>query len=246
MAQPEQEELVLTEETLNSHFAEAYRALRANISFSSIDQPVKTIVVTSAAPREGKTTTVMNLGIIMAQAGSRVLVVDADFRRPSLHHLVASSLLGRKKFWSEGTLSLPGLSNMIVGNAQFSEVVLPTSFRQLGLLPAGSTPPNPSELLGSERMRTIVQQLTEQADYVLIDTPPCFLYADAIVLSRLTDGVLYVLRSGSQDKTAQRRIQKQLQQAKTRILGVVFNGADVEESSSSYAYYYPNGQKHRK
>jgi capsular exopolysaccharide synthesis family protein len=247
MAQPEHDGLVLTTETLNSHFAEAYRVLRANISFSSIDQPVKTILVTSAAPREGKSTTVINLGIIMAQSGSRVLVVDADFRRPSLHHLLADSLLHRRQFWSEEQLSLPGLSNMIVGNAEFSDVVLPTPFKQLALLPAGKTPPNPSELLGSARMRYVVKELTEQADYVLIDTPPCLLYADAIVLSRLTDGILYVLRSGSQDKTAQRRIQKQLQQAKSRLLGVVFNSAEVEESANSYTYYYADGRnKHRK
>jgi capsular exopolysaccharide synthesis family protein len=246
MAQPEHDGLVLTPENLNSHFAEAYRALRANIGFSSIDRPVKTILVTSAAPREGKSTTVINLGIIMAQAGSRVLMVDGDFRRPTLHHLVADTLLHRKKIWSNEQLALPGLSNMIIGNAEFTDVVLPTPFKQLALLPAGKTPPNPGELLGSERMRTVVNELTEQADYVLIDTPPCFLYADAIVLSRLTDGILYVLRSGAQDKTAQRRIQKQLQQAKARLLGVVFNGADVEESASSYSYYYPNGQKHRK
>jgi protein-tyrosine kinase len=250
MAQPEQDALVLTSETLNSHFAEAYRALRANIGFSSIDRPVKTILVTSAAPREGKSTTVINLGIIMAQAGSRVLIVDADFRRPSLHHLVADTLLHRKQFWSDEQLDLPGLSNMIVGTAGFNDVVLPTPFKQLALLPAGKTPPNPSELLGSARMRTVVGELVEQADYVLIDTPPCLLYADAIVLSRLTDGVLYVLRSGSQDKTAQRRIQKQLEQAKSRLLGVVFNGAEVDESATSYAYYYADGRngrnKHRK
>jgi len=232
-------ELVLSEETLNTHFAEAYRALRANISFSSIDKPVKTILVTSAGPREGKTTTAVNLGIIMAQAGKRVLIVDADFRRPSLHHLFG--------FSPNGKGALPGLSNVIVGNSKLAEVLLPTSFDGVAFVPAGIVPPNPSELLGSQRMVAVMNELGDEADFVLIDTPPCLLYADAVVLSTMADGVLYVVRSGPQDKAAQRRVHKQLQQAKARILGVVFNDAEVEETSGSYHYYYADGNKqHRK
>jgi protein-tyrosine kinase len=231
-------ELVLSEETLSTHFAEAYRALRANISFSSIDRPVSTILVTSAGPREGKTTTAVNLGIIMAQAGPRVLIVDADFRRPSLHHLFG--------FSPNGKSALPGLSNVIVGNSKLAEVLLPTGFDRVSFVPSGIVPPNPSELLGSQRMGAVMSQLAEHADFVLIDTPPCLLYADAVVLSPMTDGVLYVVRSGPQDKAAQRRVQKQLQQAKARILGVVFNDAEVEETASSYHYYYADGNKQRR
>jgi len=246
MAEAKDDALVLTERILSSSFAESYRALRANIGFSSIDQPVKTIVVTSAAPREGKTTTVINLGIIMAQAGSRVVVVDADFRRSSLHHFLANGAVRRKQFWSDEKGSPLGLSSLIVGNVALEEVMIPTRFNDLVLVPAGVTPPNPSELLGSERMRGVLAQLSEQADYVLLDSPPCALYSDAVVLSRLADGVLYVLRSGSQDKVVQRRIHKQLEQAKARLLGVIFNGAEVEDDVSSYSYYYPNGNTRRK
>lgn len=232
-------ELVLSEETLNTHFAEAYRALRANISFSSIDKPVKTILVTSASPREGKTTTAINLGIIIAQAGKRVLIVDADFRRPSLHHMFG--------FSPNGKGALPGLSNVIVGNSTLAEVLLPTSFDGVAFVPAGTVPPNPSELLGSQRMTAVMTQLAEEADFVMVDTPPCLLYADAVVLATMADGVLYVVRSGPQDKAAQRRVNKQLQQAKARILGVVFNDAEVEETAGSYHYYYADGNKqHRK
>ncbi len=233
----ENADLVLTEETLNTHFAEAYRALRANISFSSIDRPVRTILVTSASPREGKTTTAINLGIIMAQAGPRVLIVDADFRRPSLHHVFG--------FQPNGHGPLKGLSNVIVGNAKLAEVVLPTGFDGVAFIPAGIVPPNPSELLGSQRMKQVMAELAEQADYVLIDTPPVLLYADAAILSPLADGVLYVVRSGPQDKAAQRRVHKQLEQAKARILGVVFNDAEVEEAAGSYHYYYASGNKPR-
>lgn len=235
MTETKHEQLVLTDDTLNTHFAEAYRALRANISFSSIDHPVRTILVTSAAPREGKTTTVINLGIIMAQAGPRVLLVDADFRRPSLHHIFG--------FVPNGTKTLPGLSNLIVGNSRIGDVLLPSGFARVSIVPAGIVPPNPNELLSSQRMRDTMSELAEHADIVLLDSPPCLLYADAFVLSPLTDGLLYVVRSGSQDKAAQRRVQRQLQQAKARMLGVVFNEADVEESGGSYSYYYPNGNK---
>jgi capsular exopolysaccharide synthesis family protein len=246
MAASTQDGLVLTDKILSSPFAESYRALRANIGFSSIDRPVKNIVVTSAAPREGKTTTVINLGIVMAQAGARTILVDADFRRSMLHRFVAGAQVRRKAFWSDEDSAPPGLSGLIVGNAEPKDVLVPTQFKDLAVLPAGITPPNPSELLGSERMRAVLEQLSEEADYVVIDSPPCGLYSDAVVVSRIADGVLYVLRSGPQDKVVQRRIQKQLQQAKARLLGVVFNGADVEADVSSYAYYYPNGAKRDK
>src|SRR5438105_2247814 len=201
-----QDRLLLTDETLNTRFAEAYRSLRANISFSSIDRPVKTMVVMSAAPHEGKTTTTINLGIIMAQAGRHVLLVDADFRHPTLHHLVGLAPNGKK--------TLPGLSNLIVGRSGVEEVVQPSGFARLSLLPAGVMPPNPGELLGSQRMRAVLGELSEHADIVLLDSPPCLLYSDAFVVSSMVDGVLYVVRSGSQDKAAQRRVHRQLEQAK--------------------------------
>src|ERR1700682_6549023 len=133
MTEQRQDQLVLTDETLNTHFAEAYRALRANISFSSIDRPVKTILVSSAAPREGKTTTAINLGIIMAQAGPRVLIVDGDFWRPWVHHIFG--------FSPNGHGALPGLSNVIVGNSKLAEVMLPTGFDRVAFVPSGIVPP---------------------------------------------------------------------------------------------------------
>ena len=226
------DQLILSDAALSSHFAEAYRALRANISFSSVDLPLKSILVTSAAPREGKTTTLVNLGIMMAQAGAPVLLVDADLRHPSLHQVLSDSPNGHR--------APPGLSNVIVGQTKLDDVILPTGVPNLSLVSAGILPPNPSELLASQRMRALVSELTERAEVVMVDSPPCLLYADAVVLSALTDGVLYVLRSGTQDKAAQRRVQKQLQQAKARVLGVVFNDVEVEQSTGHYAYYYPS------
>jgi capsular exopolysaccharide synthesis family protein len=223
---------LLTGETLNTNFAEAYRSLRANIGFSSIEQPVKSILVTSAAPGEGKSTTLLNLGIIMAQAGPRVFVVDADFRHPTLHSLIG--------FRPNGRRVPPGLSDLIAGNAVLADVLLSTAFPRLSVVPAGIVPANPGELLGSRRMRAVIQDLASQADYVLLDSPPCLDYADAFVLSSMVDGVLYVVRAGTQDRAAQRRVQRQLQQAKARMLGVVFNGAEGERSPGSAGYYGRN------
>jgi len=236
----EEKLLILDEETMRSPFAEAYRALRANISFSSIDEQVRTVAVTSAAPGEGKTTTAINLAIIMAQAYPRVLLVDADFRRPSVHQMLGA--------WPATPSSARvGLSNVIVGSAKLDDVVLETQFEHLGLVSAGAIPPNPNELLGSRRMASVMKELTEMADVVLIDTPPCLLYSDAYVISHLVDGVLYVLRAGGQNKAAQRRVQRQLQQSKARLLGVVFNGVDVQDGSSAYDYYgYQTNGRRRK
>jgi protein-tyrosine kinase len=228
--------LVLNELTLTTHFAEAYRALRANISFSSVDEPLRSVVVTSASASEGKTTTAINLSLVLAQAGMSVLLVDADFRRPSVHELLGIP----------GARSMRGLSNLIVGDAVLEDTVLQSPLEpKLGVLLAGPLPPNPSELLSSHRMQTVLDELKEAADLVLFDSPPLRIYADALLLSRLVDGVLYVIRAGGQDKAAQRRIQKQLQQAKARVLGVVFNAADVDESSYGYGYYYERGKKQR-
>ena len=236
----EEKLVILDEETMRSPFAEAYRALRANISFSSIDEQVRTVAVTSAAPGEGKTTTAINLAIIMAQAYPRVLLVDADFRRPSVHQMLGA--------WPATPNSARvGLSNVIVGSAKLDDVVLETQFEHLGLVSAGAIPPNPNELLGSRRMASVMKELTEMADVVLIDTPPCLLYSDAFVISHLVDGVLYVLRAGGQNKAAQRRVQRQLQQSKARLLGVVFNGVDVQDGSSAYDYYgYQTNGRRRK
>src|ERR1700730_8330460 len=200
MTEAKPSELVLRSDTLQTHFAEAYRALRANISFSGIDHPLKSIVVTSAASNEGKTTTVINLGIIMAQAGPRVLIVDTDFRRPSIHEVMGLA--------GTGSSPLTGLSNVMVGTARLDDVIMETGFDRLGLVPAGAIPPNPSELLGSRRLQTVMDELKERADVVLMDTPPCLAYSDAFLISSLAAGVLYVLRAGNQNKAAQRRIQR--------------------------------------
>jgi capsular exopolysaccharide synthesis family protein len=231
--------LILDEDTLHSPFAEAYRALRANISFSSIDHPVRSVAVTSAAAGEGKTTTAINLAIIMAQALPRVILVDADFRRPSIDQLLG---LG-----STAPRQMIGLSNVIVGSAKVEDAILETPFERLGMIPTGAIPPNPNELLGSRRMEAMIKELTQLADFVIFDTPPCLVYSDAFVMSHVVDGILYVLRAGAQNKAAQRRVQRQLSQSRARLLGVVFNSVDVDDDSSIYDIYgYQSSGSRRK
>lgn len=225
---------VLTEDTLGTHFAEAYRALRANITFSSIDQPVRTILVASAGPGEGRTTTAINLGIILAQSSASVLIVDTDLRRPSMHEYLHT--------YANGQGPGLGFSDVIIRAARADQVMLATPFPRLGLVPAGAATPNPSELLSSPRMRSVLNELLERADIVLLDSPPCLNYADAFLLARIADGVLYVVRAGNQDRSSQRRVQKQLQQAKARMLGVVFNDVELDETPSAP----PSSNGHRR
>ncbi len=195
-------------------------------------------MVTSAAAGEGKTTTVINLGIIMAQAGPRVLIVDTDFRKPSIHTVM--------DLWpSRNRAPGLGLSNVMLGMATLDEVIAETDFERLRVVPAGAIPPNPSELLGSHRMQTLVSELKAHADVVIMDSAPCLAYSDALLLSRVADGVLYVLRAGNQDKAAQRRVQRQMHQAGVRLLGAVFNDVDIEGSTGGYGHYHANGHARR-
>lgn len=247
MARPVVDPAVLNGSTLATTFAEAYRTLRANITFRAIDNDIRSIVVTSAGRQEGKTTTVINLGLVMAQAGRRTLLVDADFRRPTLHLLLpdlAARATARANFWDRGSMGrMPvGLSDLISESASLPEVVIASpSPDALSLLAAGTIPPNPSELAGSKRMLAVLEDLKQYADLILIDTPPCQLYADAFLLSQRTDAVLYVLRSTRQEWGTHRRLLKQFEQSRARVLGVVFNDVDVEQEG--YDAYYSPGEE---
>jgi capsular exopolysaccharide synthesis family protein len=166
------------------------------------------------------------------------LLVDGDLRRPSLHR----QLLGISP---NGRGAVAGLSDVIVGQCKLDQAIKQTAFANLSILPAGAIPPNPNELLASQRMRTLVDEMSPRADFILFDSPPCLLFTDAFLLAQITNGVLFVLRAGTQDKAAQRRVQKQLQQAKARVLGVVFNDVEVDDSASS-SYYYETDAKRRR
>ncbi len=223
--------------------AEAYRTLRTNINYASVDKPLRTLLVTSPEPGEGKTTTLSNLAVVLAQNGKQVIVADCDLRHPRTH--VAFRLNNRKGISSLFTES----SYVLDGSCQ------PSGVENLSVVTTGSLPPNPSELLGSKRMQAILKAMTENADVVLVDTPPTLAVTDAAVLAPIVDGVLVVVRPGKTRQSALRHTLEQLQQVGARVLGIVLNDVTTHRSAYSYHYkYYRNyaayqdyyGKKHKK
>jgi len=203
-----------------STVAEAYRTLRTNIQLSSLDEPVRTLLVASAGTDEGKSTTLANLAVTFAQAGRRTILVDSDLRRPSLHALF-------------GTANDRGLTTMLLQDDAPAPLV-ETPIEGLRLLPSGPTPPNPSELLASRRLEGAIARLTGDADLVLFDSPPALAVSDAAVLSRRVDGVVLVVSAGKTRREHAARARQVLERAGARLLGVVLNNASVEDAVYSY------------
>jgi non-specific protein-tyrosine kinase len=203
-----------------SPVAEAYRTLRTNIQFSSLDKPLHTLLATSSAPDEGKSTTLANLAITMAQAEQRVILVDCDLRRPTLHTLF-------------GVSNEVGLTSMILAQTD-SPPLQPTEVAGLSLLASGPLPPRPADILGSRRMEAVIARLREEADIVLFDTPPVVAVTDAAVLATRMDGVLLVFQAGKTSRDRARQARQILEKVKAHIVGVVLNNAEVEKE---YGYY---------
>jgi tyrosine-protein kinase Etk/Wzc len=208
-----------------SPISEAYRTFRTNLQFARLDAPLKTILVTSSGPSEGKSTTVANLAITMAQMGTNTILIDSDLRRPVLHSI----------FNLQRT---PGLTNYLAGNVPWKEIVQETPIENLSLLTCGVLPPNPSELLGSKKMRMLLEELKEKYDMILFDSPPVIAVTDAAVLSTLLDGVVLVSSSGSTSREALQRAITLLENVKGRLIGGVLNKIKVESVYGSYHYYY--------
>jgi capsular exopolysaccharide synthesis family protein len=206
--------------------AEAYRTLRTNLLFSQAVRSLRRMVVTSSSAAEGKTTTSANLAITFAQQGMRVLLVDCDLRRPQIH---AAFGLPRE----------PGLTQLVLGHADAAEVVRETEIPGLHVLTCGTLPPNPSELLGGERMRAVLETLGLHYDLVMMDTPPLAAAADAAILGRQSDGVLLVVRAGATERGAAEQAVQQLHAVGARIVGAVLNDPDakVPMYGGYYGYY---------
>ncbi|MCB0322668.1 MAG: polysaccharide biosynthesis tyrosine autokinase [Bdellovibrionales bacterium] len=204
--------------------SESFRAIRTGILLSSADHPPRIILITSAKKGEGKTTLTSNLAVTLAQSGGRTVLVDADLRRPSVH--------GR--FGIDATE--PGLVEALTGQKELSQVVHQTQVERLSVIPAGTKPPNPAELIGSRKMAELLHRLAEEYDHVLVDTPPVLPVTDAVILSRVVDGVVLVVRGQETQKQVVKDAANRLQQVHARILGVVLN--DVNVRSGNYYYYY--------
>jgi capsular exopolysaccharide synthesis family protein len=214
-----------------STVAECCRTIRTNLLFLSPDKPIKRMVVTSAGPQEGKTTTLINIGVALAGGGSRVLLVDTDMRRPRLH----------KSFGVSNEL---GLSNLIVNEGSLESAVKSTEVPGLFVLPSGPVPPNPAELLHTARFKEIAQKLGEQYDRVLFDSPPVGAVTDPLVLANAMDGTLLVLKMFRTNRDMAERAIKSLLDANARILGAVLNDVDTERREYGYylGYYYSYGR----
>jgi capsular exopolysaccharide synthesis family protein len=207
-----------------SQMSESYRALRTSLLLTSLGAPPKTILITSALPQEGKTTTSINTATVLAQKGTRVLLIDADLRRPSIHKTL-------------GMGPRAGLSNVLTGGTTLQQAtVRSTVLPNLFILPAGTPPPNPAELLASAQMFDLLAELREQYDHIVVDTPPTLSVTDAVVLATRVDAVVLVIRSGQTTKPALRRARDILAQVNARVAGVLLNAVNLD--SPDYHYYY--------
>jgi tyrosine-protein kinase Etk/Wzc len=218
---------LVTVNDARSSGAEAYRTLRTNLIFSQAVQSLRSIVVTSASPAEGKTTTAANMAVAFAQQGMRVLIVDCDLRRSRLHKMFS---VARE----------PGLTELVIGKVEMEAAARETSVTGLYVMPSGQLPPNPSELLGGERMRKTLISLGEAFDLVVLDTPPLLAASDAAILATLADGVVLVVRAGETEADAGIQAMQQLSAVGARVVGAVLNDPDakVQKYGGYYKYEY--------
>lgn len=223
MGEPSPSESLVTLTMPRAPVSEAYRTLRTNLEFSSLDKPLKTLVVTSPGPDEGKSTTLANLAVTLAQAEKRVILVDCDLRRPSQHEIF-------------GVTNQSGLTTMMVDEqAMKAPPLQETGVPGLSLLTTGPLPPNPSELVGSRRMAEIIAGLSQAADLVLFDAPPIIAVTDAAVLASRVDGVLLVIKAGGTKRDHAQKAKALLDKVNAHVIGAVLNNARID--TSYYRYY---------
>jgi capsular exopolysaccharide synthesis family protein len=204
---------------------EAYKTLRTNIQFSSLDQERKILLITSASESEGKSTTAANLAIAMAQAGKSVLLVDCDLRKPSIN----------RKFHLPNT---KGLTNILAEGLDYREFSNSVGIPGLDILTSGPKPPNPSELLGSSRMETFINMVSQEFDHVILDAPPVLPVTDAAVMSRLADGVILVISYGETSGESAALAKENLKNVNARIIGAVINNTPAKGVGGYYSYSY--------
>jgi capsular exopolysaccharide synthesis family protein len=216
---------IITLEDARSPGAEAFRTLRTNLIFARSVQELRTLVVTSSAPAEGKTTTVANLAVSFAQQGIRVLLIDCDLRKPRAHEVFV-------------TPREPGITNLVVTQTEFDEMIRSTGVEGLSFLPAGTLPPNPSEVLGGSRFRETLTHLSANFDLVLLDTPPLLAASDAAIIGRNVDGVLLVVRAGHVDRVAIRQAIRQLANVGANVVGAVLNDPDGAVAKHGGYHHY--------
>jgi len=225
MAVADGESAPLLDKGATPNFAEAMRTVRTNVLFSSTADGGQSIVVTSSGPGEGKTVVSSNLALALAQTGQRVLLIDADMRRPRVHQVFAE----RQE---------PGLSNILVGDTKTGDAVRPTSCSTLWILPAGHLPPNPAELLGSKRFEDFIETLKDHFAFVIIDSPPIMAVSDSAIVAHIADGVLFVIGAEMTSRGVARTAVEQLVNANGHMIGAVLNRVDLTHNAYYYSQYY--------
>lgn len=216
---------LITNGNPRSPAAESYKTLRTNIQYAGFDRQIKSLLLTSCEPSEGKSLTAANLAISIAQDGKKVLLVDCDLRKP----------MQRRVF---NVMNIKGLTNVLAEGADYREVVNDVNVDNLELITSGPKPPNPSEILGSSKMQAFMDEITADYDMVILDTPPMLPVTDATVLSRIVDGVLLVIRHGQTTIEAAEIVRRQIEKVGANILGAVINDVPMDDNNYYYYEYY--------
>ncbi|MEK4201694.1 MULTISPECIES: CpsD/CapB family tyrosine-protein kinase [Cytobacillus] len=214
---------IITKHQPKSPISEQYRTIRTNIEFSSLDEDIRTMMITSAGPGEGKSTTTANLAVVFAQQGKRVLLIDADLRKPTVQYTF-------------NVLNTRGLANVISQQTVLTDAVQESEVENLFILTSGPIPPNPSEMLGSKAMDRVIEEATTLFDIVIFDTPPLLAVTDAQILSNKCDGTVLVTQSKKTEKEQLLKAKELLQSAKGKILGVVLNKMNMKKLNDYYYY----------
>ncbi|MGG3693638.1 CpsD/CapB family tyrosine-protein kinase [Heyndrickxia ginsengihumi] len=215
---------LITKLNPKSPISEQFRTIRTNINFSSVDKEMRLLMVTSSSPGEGKSTVAANLAVTFAQQGKKVLLVDADLRKPTVHYT----------FNMTNTF---GLTTILTRQGSFQESISSTDVQHLYVLPSGPIPPNPAELLGSRGMKELLREATAQYDIVLLDTPPVLAVTDAQILANECDGTVLVVSSGQTEIDAAKKAKEMLTSSTTPLLGVVLNNKKAKHAQHYYYYY---------
>ena len=214
--------------------AESYRSIRTTLLVSSPPGKIKTILFTSPLAREGKSSTVSNLGVTLAESSKRVVIVDSDLRKPK-----------QARIFGSGSANGPGLSRYLSSHIEPAEIVKPTEIPNLHLITSGPLPANPIELLTSEKMDALIAYLKRSFDFVLLDTPPLLAVSDALAMGPMADAIILVARGGQTPIQAIKQAKQKLDSHKLKCLGVILNGVDLVEQDGYYAheyYHYSKGE----
>lgn len=214
---------LITKLNPRSPISEQYRTIRTNLQFASVDNPLQSILVTSAGPAAGKSITAANVAVTYAQQDKKTLLIDADMRKPTVHYTFRLD-------------NLKGLSNVLVGDLTLEHAVEKSDVDNLDILSCGPIPPNPAELLASKRMEEVLKHAKQLYDFIIFDTPPLLAVTDAKILANIVDGSLLVFRSGITNMEEAERTKQLLEDSKAKLLGAILN--DREKSDATYHYYY--------